>query len=80
VRRGGARLSQAAEKVRFERFVTGHDFTGPEKVAFGVLCVRARLQSCRYTIFIFLPEPALAGGTGPCFDFFRSLFQACIDE
>jgi len=31
-------------------------------------------------LFIFLPELALAGGTGPCFDFFRSLFQAGIDE
>jgi len=25
--------------------------------------------------FIFLPEPALAGGTRPCFDFSRSLFR-----
>jgi len=23
--------------------------------------------------FIFILEPALAGGTGPCFDFFRNL-------
>jgi len=49
--------SQAAEKVRFERFVTGRDFSRADKP------------------FIFLPEPALAGGTGPCFDFFRSLFS-----
>jgi hypothetical protein len=25
--------------------------------------------------FIFLSEPALAGGTEPCFDFFRSPFS-----
>jgi len=46
---------QAAEKVRFERFVTGHDFSRADKP------------------FIPFPERALAGGTGPCFDFFRSL-------
>jgi hypothetical protein len=45
----------AAEKVRFERFVTGHDFSRADKP------------------FIFLPEPALAGGTTPFLDFFSSL-------
>ena len=50
--------SQAAEKVRLECFVSGHE----------LLISADKLFTCHH-------EPASAGGTKPCSDFFRSLFS-----
>ena len=57
--------------------VSGHDFHRPPKKSLSERFVTGRDFSRADKPFIFLPEPASAGGTRLCFDFFSSLSQSC---